>query len=357
MSNIEVGLVLSGGGAKGAYHVGVLKALLEMGVRINAIAGASIGALNGAVLASAPSLKVGVERMDNLWNTLANTPPLAPHFPAYLHLLLAAGLRINKLDYIVQLAGLKQAEGIGIPFILELLSVGLLSSNPLIRLMEQYFDPDALEHGLPLYVSVFKSCGPLEDTLMVLMAESGILESPESEFLHIQRLPKDQQKDALLGSAAIPLLFAPRHLNNSIYSDGGIGGWQRMQGNTPVTPLLQAGINTLIVTHLCDGSLWSRHDFPEAMILEIRPQSPIGRSGGLSDLLGFDAHKIPSWIEQGYRDTLHCVGRVIEATTVRNKLRFSEAKLNNDEDQFMMLDKDLSEAMGRLENPSGYSEK
>ena len=45
------GLVLEGGGAKGAFHMGAVKALLEQGYEIGAVAGTSIGALNGAVIA------------------------------------------------------------------------------------------------------------------------------------------------------------------------------------------------------------------------------------------------------------------------------------------------------------------
>ena len=41
------GLVLGGGGAKGAYQVGVMKALQEYGIKISAISGSSIGAING----------------------------------------------------------------------------------------------------------------------------------------------------------------------------------------------------------------------------------------------------------------------------------------------------------------------
>ncbi len=44
----EYGVVLEGGGAKGAYQIGVWKALLEYGVKIKAVAGVSVGALNGA---------------------------------------------------------------------------------------------------------------------------------------------------------------------------------------------------------------------------------------------------------------------------------------------------------------------
>lgn len=48
----KFGLVLSGGGAKGAYHVGSLKYLSECGFSPEAIAGTSIGALNGAFLSA-----------------------------------------------------------------------------------------------------------------------------------------------------------------------------------------------------------------------------------------------------------------------------------------------------------------
>lgn len=46
----EYGIVLEGGGAKGAYQVGAWKALKEAGIRIRGIAGSSVGALNGALM-------------------------------------------------------------------------------------------------------------------------------------------------------------------------------------------------------------------------------------------------------------------------------------------------------------------
>src|SRR5678809_774211 len=48
----RVGLVLSGGGARGAAHVGVLKVLDELHVPIDAIAGTSMGAVVGGLYAS-----------------------------------------------------------------------------------------------------------------------------------------------------------------------------------------------------------------------------------------------------------------------------------------------------------------
>ncbi len=62
---VRVGVVLSGGGAKGAAHVGFLMALEEMGVPVDAVAGASMGALVGAYYAAGWS----PEQMDSLLHT------------------------------------------------------------------------------------------------------------------------------------------------------------------------------------------------------------------------------------------------------------------------------------------------
>ena len=48
----SIGIVLSGGGARGAAHIGVLKALDEIGVNISAISGVSAGAVIGALYAA-----------------------------------------------------------------------------------------------------------------------------------------------------------------------------------------------------------------------------------------------------------------------------------------------------------------
>ncbi len=52
LSNLKVGLVLSGGGAKGLAHIGALKVIEEAGVRIDYIGGSSMGAIVGALYAS-----------------------------------------------------------------------------------------------------------------------------------------------------------------------------------------------------------------------------------------------------------------------------------------------------------------
>jgi len=49
---MKIGLALSGGGARGIAHLGVLKALLEKGIRPDIISGVSAGALAGTLYAS-----------------------------------------------------------------------------------------------------------------------------------------------------------------------------------------------------------------------------------------------------------------------------------------------------------------
>lgn len=64
----EYGLVLEGGGAKGAYQIGAWKALKEAGVKINAVAGTSVGALNGALVCMND-----VELAEKIWSEVASS--------------------------------------------------------------------------------------------------------------------------------------------------------------------------------------------------------------------------------------------------------------------------------------------
>ena len=69
-SAIGSAIVLGGGGVFGATQVGMLRALLESGVRPGLVVGTSVGAINGAAIAAEPSL-AGVENLAGLWASLA----------------------------------------------------------------------------------------------------------------------------------------------------------------------------------------------------------------------------------------------------------------------------------------------
>ena len=61
----EYGLVLDGGGARGAYQIGAWKALKEAGVKISAVAGTSVGALNGALICMDD-----LEKAEKIWSEM-----------------------------------------------------------------------------------------------------------------------------------------------------------------------------------------------------------------------------------------------------------------------------------------------
>jgi len=63
-------VVLGGGGVLGATQVGMLRALLESGIRPSLVVGTSVGAINGAAIAAAPNI-AGVENLAGLWASLA----------------------------------------------------------------------------------------------------------------------------------------------------------------------------------------------------------------------------------------------------------------------------------------------
>lgn len=68
-SRAKTAFVLSGGGIQGSIQIGMLRALIERGIRPDVIAGTSVGALNGVILAQRPDEK-GVEHLSEIWHAL-----------------------------------------------------------------------------------------------------------------------------------------------------------------------------------------------------------------------------------------------------------------------------------------------
>ncbi|MBP5975159.1 hypothetical protein HW132_21080 [Brasilonema sp. CT11] len=209
----------------------------------------------------------------------------------------------------------------------------MADESPIYNLLDRYLDLEKLQKGLPFYVSVYQSQGSLNDLFSAILASVNLINTKHSEFLHIQSLEPTQQRVAIFASAAIPLLFKAKQIEvnetNYFYSDGGQGGVRNVQGNTPITPLLElANCTHIIVNHLSDGSLWDRNAFskafPNTTVLEIRPGRIIKRQGLAKDLIGFDAKNIQSWIEQGYEDTQRCcesVARALRIHEIANQAR------------------------------------
>lgn len=319
----KVGLVLSGGGAKGAYQVGVLRYMAEAGMTVDAVSGASIGALNGAIVANAKNLTEASQHLNELWQLLANESPLKFKKTAvvpYLGFLVLMGSKRFSPVLFAAMQAVKLArthdllEGVQ-PYIdLLKFDTGIFDHSPVRNLIDRYTSPESLQNGLPLYISAYESEDLGIDLSKTFAAALGISETKASDFFHVQSFPMEQQQDVIMASAALPLLFAAQKINGKSYLDGGLGGWTKSQGNTPITPLIeQANCTHVIVTHLTDGSFWNRYDFPETTILEVRPKQPIAKEGMAKDLLGFKSDKINQWIEQGYEDAARCIGNVAKA--------------------------------------------
>lgn len=345
-----IGLILPGGGAKGAYQAGatlyLAEVLAERGGHVAAIAGSSVGALNGAVLASAPDLLQGARKLQTLWRAIGALPPaeleIFRRLPSIelgtlLSLLTAAGASspIDRLLHaIADLVSVRSA-GSQSGSIVEAARVMLdfkpeLIANPTLQqFLRDALSVDALRDGIPLHVSVYRSNGPIEDAIRFVLANLARLDTAHSELLHVQSLPEEMQHDAILASAAIPFIFDAKVLHGGAYADGGLGGWRTQQGQVPARELCDSALlNGLVVLHCSDGSLWDRGTMDLPPVIEVRPTEAIGTGRPVHDMLSADSEAIETRLQRGYDDARKClepaldaVGRVIAVKAARLTLR------------------------------------
>ena len=262
MGNDEsIGLVLSGGGAKGAFQAGVWKAMCELGLadRVSVISGTSVGAINGAAFATLRD----PETICRFWRTKVGdiaTPNLTN---------LAQGQFIVAIKDVLQ----------GKPFPFR----GLLDRSALGTILSSLL-PRRWPEGAPeVYATALECRGCLFGTL-----DSDCYER-QCFFLNGE-LNADNRIKQLLASAAIPWGFDPVDLNGRRYVDG---SWDAMGGdNIPVSQILERrpDIRTIIVVR-CNCAA----DEPEAVnatiprgttLVEVRPRSSLrGPLDIASDLL------------------------------------------------------------------------
>jgi NTE family protein len=179
---------LAGGGNLGAVQVGMLHALLEAGVRPDAVVGTSIGALNGAFLAGHADL-AGVEELAELWMTVTRRDVFHLNLPG-----LVRGI-----------FGHRQ-------FLFEPLGVRKL----IVRARLGFSD--------------------LEDAPIPLRVVATDLATSD-----VMVLSQGSVVDALLASSAIPGLFPPVDVNGRLLVDGGV------VANTPLSEANALGASTIHV--------------------------------------------------------------------------------------------------------------
>lgn len=293
MKETKLGVVLSGGGAKGAYEAGFLRALAEFDIQPKAIAGTSIGALNGAIYSAKKDTKESAKLIEKLWNDLANSTVLEVDktkavknlIEVFMHF---APMPISKLSKIAMLVtGAKNS------------NKGILTQIPIINRLELHAPLEELENGLPFYIGMTKAQGNWQD--FVNFTSFG---NEDTTFKKIQELKKEDMHKAIMASAALPIFFDGLEIEGEIYRDGSLSSTDNEWGNTPVKPLIEDEKCThIIVCHLNEGSFFNRHDplFKDIPIIEIRPKN--GTFLSALDPLQFSIDKIDEWMKQGYDDT------------------------------------------------------
>jgi len=320
--NPKFGLVLTGGGAKGAYQVGALKYLAELGIVPQIIAGTSIGALNGAVLATHSPFPDAVNRLSEMWQQLGKAPILRPNTGTVLQTFSYAAqtfvptLQEWVLNFLVQEGLIKDRTAIFDP-------------APIEQLLKESVNPANFSNGIELWVTVFPSLkipGLGYDWLIdFVRAKTGT----DAHWLRVQDFTDPETiYNLLLASAAIPLAFPSRKVNGKAYVDGALAD------NVPLKALAARGCTHAIVIHLCNGAVWSRHDFPEQTIIEIRPEKPINNNdnlllGSISSLLDFKSDRIYELQQQGYNDAERCLKPIIQTLITTKNQRLTHDALAN----------------------------
>lgn len=202
---MSVGLVLSGGGARGAFEAGVVAAVEDAGIEISVVSGTSAGAVNAAGLAAGFS----ADRLAALWASLSDAQVYRQRWDLW-NLVRPAGL-VGSGSWSERL----------------LRTVGwtwLWDWQPLRRTLTRIFGGEQVPvtGRVPLVVSSVQVTGG--DLVRFASARPP---RPRDDVVET-----GITVDHLIASAAIPLLFRPGHVGGDPYWDGGI------VANTPLAPAL-----------------------------------------------------------------------------------------------------------------------
>ncbi|MEM8848266.1 MAG: patatin-like phospholipase family protein, partial [Bacteroidota bacterium] len=204
--DLKVGLVLSGGGAKGLAHIGALKIIEEAGIKIDYIGGTSMGAIVGALYASGYS----ANELDSIFRTTDFPKLITDNVPR------GAKTFYEKDD--------SERYALSLPFdnfnvsFPQAISGGQNIYNEFVKLLFHVKD-----------VSDFKKL-PIPFLCMATNVETG-----ESVLLDSGYLP-----EAIMASGTFPSLFEPSEVDGNILIDGGV------VNNYPIDEVRQMGADFII---------------------------------------------------------------------------------------------------------------
>ncbi|HBO9470100.1 TPA: BamA/TamA family outer membrane protein [Pseudomonas aeruginosa] len=287
----KIGLVLSGGAARGLAHIGVLKALDEQGIQIDAIAGTSMGAVVGGLYASgytpAELERIALE-MD--WQQALSDAPPRKDVPFRR--------KQDDRDFLVkQKISFRDDGTLGLP-------LGVIQGQNLAMVLE----------SLLVHTSDNRDFDKLA---IPFRAVSTDIATGEKVVFRKGHLPQ-----AIRASMSIPAVFAPVEIDGRLLVDGG------MVDNIPVDVARDMGVDVVIVVDI-GNPLRDRKDLStvldvmnqsttlmtrknsEAQLATLKPgdvliQPPLSGYGTT------DFGRVPQLIDAGYRATTVLAARLAE---------------------------------------------
>lgn len=305
--NIEpIGLVLEGGGGKGAYQIGVWKAMKERGIakKITAVSGTSVGALNAALFATG-DLENAIKVWSNISPDMVLTPNTILDFikcnPAI------AAMVLPVVDGVFSQEGLKslmsknlipdKIKKFGGPVFATCAEMGYTGVRDIFTYNTERFDIGKI-NGRDLLACDAKgfNIGKIDRRDIFPKIDSRGIFTCDAKVFDIREHSETNMIDMLLASSAIPIIFPAVDISGVKYCDGG------MADNLPVTPLYEIGIKHIIVVRLNDTQSMSYSQYPNAQITEVIPSESLGNI--ISGTMNFTAEKARELIELGYKDGL-----------------------------------------------------
>lgn len=232
---LRTALVLPGGGARGAFQVGVLKALAELlprdsGNPFGVISGTSAGAVNSVVLASrAHHFRSAIAELEQVWG----------HFRCH---------HVYKTDHLTMLrSSLHWLASIVLGGWLVGTPKSLLDNSPLRELLSRTMHfprvQDVIEAGHldALAVTAAGYATARSTSFFEARAE-------QKDWRRTRRLGKrtDLHLDHLMASIAVPMIFPPVRIGNEYFGDGA------MRQATPLSPAVHLGADRILVIGIRD---------------------------------------------------------------------------------------------------------
>ena len=283
INDLKLGLVLSGGGAKGAYEVGVIAALWDLGLTKNilAVSGTSIGTVN-ALLFCMEDRKL----LEDAWRSL--------QYSQFMTVKEIIGL--TKIPTVLKSwFELRQAETLGED--------------------EDYHSGIFAERGIRNFIEKYIDMQKLKQTSIDLYGCAYNVSQRSPTYFHLNEYNEDEIVDICLASCAIPDLISPIEINHEPYIDGGFHCMMKKDycgDNVPIKPLKDYDCDIMIVVHLDYLEKVNPDDYPNRAIVEIFPSVPLEIANGFGTLNLFK-DTIERRIDLGYRDALVSLAPILLA--------------------------------------------